>query len=172
MSSVFSIIGGYMQVIYTVFALIVLLSKKISIEKKLLNSLFNFNIKQKKIILSIEYEKKLDYNSSLDKTKQNKYIPYEAKKSILMNNKNKRRHSQLVLNINKNNQNITTLKKFGSNKNIIPSGIREMKSQANISEDGFIEIIKTVSKEKIKNTNNNNQSINRSKANMLNQEDN
>ena len=170
--SVFSTIGGYMQVIYTVFGLIVLLSKKISIEKKLLNSLFHFNIKQKKIILNIEYEKKLDYNSSLDKIKQTNYIPYEAKKSIIINKKKKKRHSQLILNINKNNQNITNLKKFGTNKNVIPSGIREMKSQANISEDDFIEIIKTISKDKFKNENKINQSINRSKVNMISQEDN
>jgi hypothetical protein len=63
MSQVFSTTGGYMQVIYTLFGLIALLTKKISIEKKLLNSLFNFNIKQKKIILCIEYKKKIDYIS-------------------------------------------------------------------------------------------------------------
>ena len=53
MSLVFSTTGGYMQVIYTILTLIDLLTKKFSVEKKLLYSLFNFNIKQKKIILSI-----------------------------------------------------------------------------------------------------------------------
>ena len=48
MSQVFSIIGGYMQFVYTSFALLSLLTKKISIELKLLNSLFNFNIKKEK----------------------------------------------------------------------------------------------------------------------------
>ena len=81
MSQVLSTTGGYMQVIYTLFGLIALLTKKISIEKKLLNSLFNFNIKQKKIILCIEYKKKLDYISSFDKVKKCSYIPYEAKKT-------------------------------------------------------------------------------------------
>lgn len=81
MSQVFSTIGGYMQVIYTSFTLVSLLTKKISIEQKLLNSLFNFNIKKKKIILCVEYKKKLDYVSSLNKRKNN-YIQYQARKSL------------------------------------------------------------------------------------------
>ena len=44
MPQVFSITGGYMQLIYTIFGIIVLLSKKLSIERKLLNSLFNSSI--------------------------------------------------------------------------------------------------------------------------------
>ena len=67
MSQVFSTTGGYMQVISTFFSLISLLTKKISLEKKLLNSLFNFNIKNKKIILCVEYQKRLDYNTTLNK---------------------------------------------------------------------------------------------------------
>ena len=64
MSEVFSITGGYMQLIFSVFGIISLLTKKMNIEKKLLNSLFYFNIKQKKVILSIEYKKKLNFATS------------------------------------------------------------------------------------------------------------
>ena len=95
MSQVFSTTGGYMQVIYTLFSLIALLTKKISIEEKLLNSLFNFNIKQKKIILCIEYKKKLDYISSIDKVKKCSYIPYEAKKTH-SNQKKKKKEVVLI----------------------------------------------------------------------------
>ena len=59
MSEVFSTTGGYMQLISTIFALVTLFTKKFSLEKKLLNNLFSFNIKQRKIILNIEYKKKL-----------------------------------------------------------------------------------------------------------------
>ena len=81
MAQVFSATGGYMQMMYTIFGLVVLLSKKISIEKKLLNSLFNFDIKQRKIILCVEYDKKLDYHSSLKGIgKEANFIQYGAKK--------------------------------------------------------------------------------------------
>ena len=53
MSEVFSITGGYMQLISTIFMLITIFTKNINIEKKILNKLFNFNIKQRKIILTI-----------------------------------------------------------------------------------------------------------------------
>ena len=57
MAEVFATTGGYMQLLYTVFGLISILTKKMNIEKKLLNSLFYFNVKQRKVILSIEYKK-------------------------------------------------------------------------------------------------------------------
>ena len=47
MSEVFSITWGYMQLISIIFALIVLLARSINLEQKLLNNLFNYNIKQK-----------------------------------------------------------------------------------------------------------------------------
>ena len=105
MSQVFSTTGGYMQVISTVMTLIALFTKKFSLEQKLLNSLFNFNIKQRKIILSIEYEKKLDYNLSLEKKKkrENKFIPYKARKSIISDKKKKDRRSGFLVVENLNN---------------------------------------------------------------------
>ena len=178
MSQVFSTTGGYMQIIYTIFGLVVLLSKKISIEKKLLNSLFNFNINQRKIILCIEYEKKLDYNSSFDKgkgRKESNFIPYAAKKSIFVKNNGNRRYSHFnYLNMNKSNKNIETMKKSDTNQNIIPSAMKEIKKDTFEQRENFIKIFKMVPKLKIKkNTSTNivNQSINRSKVNMLNQDD-
>jgi len=178
MPQAFSITGGYMQIIYTIFSLIVLLSKKISIEKQLLNNLFNFNIKQRKIILCIEYEKKLDYNSSLVKDKEKNFIPYAARKSISIKN-DKKRNTYLNMNVNKINKKISLLKKSDTGQNIIPSGIKEMISQNMISEDGFLEIFQKISiekdkgnKEKEKNKQLINQSINRSKVNILSQGDN
>ena len=105
MAEVFATTGGYMQLLYTVFGLISILLKKMNIEQKLLNSLFYFNVKQKKVILSIEYKKKLNYvttkafNEKTDnpikdtyeisknnnKNKNINFIPYLAKKSPLKN---------------------------------------------------------------------------------------
>ena len=77
MSEVFSITGGYMQLISTIFMLITLFTKNINIEKKILNKLFNFNIKQRKIILSIQYQKKLNYLIQNEKGYINSFIPYK-----------------------------------------------------------------------------------------------
>ena len=162
MSLVFSTTGGYMQVIYTILTLIALLTKKFSVEKKLLNSLFNFNIKQKKIILSIEYEKKLDYNASFDKNKgkENCFIPYEAKKSIVSNRG--RRNS--IFFFNRNINKIPVIKNSGSESVSVRKKGR--KTQNYVSEEGLIEIFGGVSKEKERNENIN-QSLNRSKNNMI-----
>ena len=165
MQQVFSITGGYMQLIYTIFGLLVLLSKKISMEKRLLNSLFNFNIKERKIILSIEYQKKLDYYSSLDKGNENNFIQYEAKKS----KKKSFKRNSVTANL-RNFENIQTIKKTDTGQNINKDN-RDSKSQNLITKNGIIEIYKKFSKEKKKKGNFGNQSIDRSKINMLNKED-
>ena len=166
MSQVFSTTGGYMQVISTIFALISLLTKKISLEKKLLNSLFNFNIKNKKIILCVEYQKKLDYNTTLNKGSDNNFIPYEAKKSIISHMRNRRRNSILILD---KNDTTPALRKRISKDNEILKNVHNYKFNEDINE-----IFKNLSKEKEQNsnTNVNDQSINRSKVEMLNKEEN
>ena len=58
-------------------------------------------------LLSIEYTKKLEYKSSL-KSKQDTFIPYEPRKSII--SKRSRRDSFLILNKNKPN-NFDTIKR-------------------------------------------------------------
>ena len=169
MSQVLSTTGGYMQVISTIFSLISILTKKISLEKKLLNSLFNFNIRQKKIIFSIEYEKKLDYNSPLNKRKDSAFIPYEAKKSIISNLKG-RRKSIFVYNKRKTSISPVLERKISQDH---PS-IKNIQIQNPITKDGIIGIIKKISKTKLKTQKDNNtseQNINRSNINMLNKED-
>ena len=170
MSQVFSTTGGYMQVISTMFALISLLTKKISLEKKLLNSLFNFNIKNKKIILCVEYQKKLDYNTTLNKGRDSCFIPYEAKKSIISNMRNRRRNSILIL--NKKDTTSPALKKRISKDNQILKNVQNYRN-SKFNED-LNKIFKNLSKEKEQNsnTNVNDQSINRSKVEMLNKEEN
>ena len=100
-SEIFSIIGGYMQLIYSIFNLLTLITKNINVEKKLLNSLFNFNISKKKIILSIRYEKRLKYLIHLEKGEINSFIPFVAKKSL---KPYKKYNKQFKYNINNNNK--------------------------------------------------------------------
>ena len=169
MSQVLSTTGGYMQVISTIFSLISILTKKISLEKKLLNSLFNFNVRQKKIIFSIKYENKLDYNSPLNKRKDSAFRPYEAKKSIISSLKSRRKS---IFVYNKKEQDISPVMKRKISQDH-PS-IKNIQMQNPITEEGILGIIKKISKTKLKtqkDDNNSEQNINRSNINMLNKED-
>ena len=182
MSQVFSTIGGYMQVLSTLLSLIVLLTKKISIEKKLLNNLFNFNFKQRKIILSIEYEKKLDFNTSMDKERIKRYIPYEAKKTIVNNGKYRRNSIIFV----RNNKKLTPeIKKSFTDTNFMndkKNNIIQNNNQnpnKNKRAENVEEIFKKIKKNNdIEGENEKDQSamidqsINRSKVNMITKEDN
>jgi hypothetical protein len=121
MAEVFSITGGYMQLISTVFALINLFTKNLSAEIKILNKLFNFNVKQRKIILSIQYEKQINYNAHLKNNSMNYSIPFKARKSlnpyqaIIHPKFNKRPQKDLIDKKNEHHENYTH--KFNSQKN-------------------------------------------------------
>lgn len=100
-SEVFSIIGGFMQLISNIFVLLTLLTKNINIEKKLLNDLFNFNLKQKKIILSIKYTKKLNYLMHCEKDDFKSFLPFSPIKCL-----NSYKSSNQQINAYKKNENI------------------------------------------------------------------
>ena len=53
-SEIFSRIGGYMQLMNTVFLLLTSIINKINSEIKIINSIFNFNIKENKMILKLK----------------------------------------------------------------------------------------------------------------------
>jgi hypothetical protein len=50
---IFSSIGGYMQLMNTAFILLSIIINKFDLELKILNSIFKFNLKKKKIILKL-----------------------------------------------------------------------------------------------------------------------
>ena len=121
MSEVFSITGGYMQLISTIFALINLYTKNLCAEIKILNKLFNFNLKQRKIILSIQYEKTINYNAQIKNNSSMKYsIPYKARKSLnpyqSINQLNFRKNSKKD-NTKKKKEHEHYVRKFNSQKN-------------------------------------------------------
>ena len=175
MSFVFSTTGGYMQLIYTILTLISLLTKKFNLEKKLINSLFNFNIKERKILLSIEYENKLGYNFSFEKEKEkgkeknnNNFIPFKAKKSIALSKFRDKRNSIFLFNRRFNSKNPFIKKNDVEQISIIK---KELKSQNNFSEEGFVQVFNKIPKEKDINPNNLDQSINNLKPNIINHSD-
>ena len=57
MSEVFAITGGYMQLISTIFSVITFLVNKINNEIQLVNSIFNFYPKKRKISLKYQLQK-------------------------------------------------------------------------------------------------------------------
>ena len=93
-SEVFSVTGGYMQLISAIFLVITLFTKNLSVERKILNKLFNFNIKQKKIVLNILYEKKLNCLVRNEKGDLNAFIPFFAQKRI---------YHEKIINFHQNN---------------------------------------------------------------------
>ena len=174
MAEVFATTGGYMQLIYSIFSIISLLTKKMNIEKKLINSLFYFNIKSKKVILSIEYKKRLNYattNTIIEKTdnetkpikgitkkndnnKNINFIPYLAKKTPMI-----RKYSK-AFQIEKNNRN-EKMNINLSRKSISFGNINHLEKlfnrQNDASKDGLIEISKgqknNMNKKNLINTN-------------------
>ena len=119
-SEVFSTIGGFMQLISNIFVLLTILTKNVYIEKKLLNSLFNFNINKQKIILSIKYAKKLNYLLYYEKEGFNSFIPigaYKSQNPYIANqlNKSEVKNDFLYLK-NNNNYSFSPLKKSRSGR--------------------------------------------------------
>jgi hypothetical protein len=173
---IFSLIGGYMQLLYTIFTLLIMLTKNINIEKKLLNSLFNFNLKERKIIFSIQYEKKLYYLVHTDKGDINNFIPFVARKKNLKSIKNtytnnnnsncNNYHTQKrneIICLNKNNSFIPLIKKSISGSVHFKNDIKNRKK--NYSDKEVSQFHKL---SKYKNINfNDEQNVNRSKINML-----
>ena len=65
-SEVFSNIGGYMQLIYTIFSIISIIANNLGPEIKILNGIFNFNVQNNKIMMKIKSLK--DFNIINSKT--------------------------------------------------------------------------------------------------------
>ena len=117
-SDIFSKIGGYMQLMNTVFLLVTSIINKLNSEIKIINSIFNFNIKDNKMILKCKSFK----NS-------NKIMNYKYNKknsnSIFSSNKGKNNLTIESINKSKNNfinkdndlLNISSINNTNNNKN-------------------------------------------------------
>ena len=175
MSEVFSITGGYMQLISTILAIITLFTKNLNVEKKILNRLFNFNINQRKIILSVQYEKNLNYLINLEKGDETYFIPFQARKSLhpysyktfnaQIFNKIKQNEN---FNIKTNNNTFGNLKKKYSEKNRSLKSVIKSCSESEEGHGTFQNIKKNFKIPNIKIQRNNN---NKSRMMMLSNDD-
>ena len=133
-------------------------------KKKILNNLFNFNIKQKKIILSINYSKKLNYLIHHEKGEMKFFIPFGAKKS-LNPYKNIKKKNLLVL--NKNNSFSPMLKKSASGTIEFKFNCIKNKTKSNISDKFINQKLNNHIISKYQNNTNMEHNINKSKMIML-----
>ena len=109
-SEIFSRIGGYMQLMNTIFLLITTIINKIDSEIKIINSIFNFNVKDNKIILKLSYFK--DFYSSGILKSNDKTILFSSKKSkngLKCSDIDNRSKNNLILKKSENNNNISLL---------------------------------------------------------------
>ena len=83
---VFASTGGYMQLISTIFTLLSLISNKLIPELKIMNGIFNFSLKNQKMMMKINTIK--DFNSAYTQNNFNNYIYFPSKKSISQGKKN------------------------------------------------------------------------------------
>jgi hypothetical protein len=109
-SEIFSRIGGYMQLMNTIFLLITTIINKIDSEIKIINSIFNFNLKDNKMILKLTTFK--DFHSPGVLKINDKTTLFSSKKSINdlkyqeMDNRSK---NNLIFKKSENNNNISLL---------------------------------------------------------------
>jgi hypothetical protein len=78
LTEILSKMGGYMQLIYTIFSILSLVINKFDSELKIINSIFNFNLKEKKMGLKF---KSLDFDS-ISMLSSNKNLIFSPKKSL------------------------------------------------------------------------------------------
>ena len=111
-SEIFSRIGGYMQLMNTVFLLLSSIITKIDSEIKIINSIFNFNIKEKKMIMKVSSFKKFKkeiylkshktgFSTSKDIVYNKKQIEYDNKSKNNLIIKEKDNISALIFSENK-----------------------------------------------------------------------
>ena len=116
MPEVFSIIGGYMQLINTIFTLLSILTNGLIPELKILNSIFNFNLKEKKMTLRINSLKK---HLSSGKLRRSIYFPSDTilSKKNFHQNLNKNILSGLDINNKQDSNNISKNTLIGNDHN-------------------------------------------------------
>ena len=78
-SDILSRIGGYMQLMNTVFLLLTSFLNKFHCELKIINSIFNFNLKQNKVIINFKTLKAQNLSSN---SRTNKISIFSPKKSL------------------------------------------------------------------------------------------
>ena len=113
-SEIFSRIGGYMQLIYTLFSIMALFLNKLNLELKIINSIFNFDLDKKK--MALKYQSLRDFDS-ITIPSYNKNLIFSSRKSVKSNRKSNRndiKSRQLIL----SNKNLTSMLKLAKDKKL------------------------------------------------------
>ena len=154
-AEIFSRIGGYMQLMNTIFLLLTSIVNKLHSQLKIINSIFNFNLKHNKVILKFQT---LKDTNTIKNARNNKRVVISSKKSLFNFN-------QLEDNKSKNNLIIKDKEKEKEFSNF-SSGLNICENKKNESKN-FIRISKksNISFENSKNDNNNKK--NEKSQNML-----
>ena len=133
---IFSLIGGYMQLLSTIFSLISILTN-LDLEVKILNNLFDFNLKQNRMTIKINNLKDFNY----DKHINNKHYHYTSKKTLIFQKIKIKSNKNLIYNRNNNSSihsftknNLISNDNNNQNRNILP--IININKFNNIEENG------------------------------------
>ena len=118
MSDIFSKVGGYMELMNTIFILISSFINRLNSELKIINSIFNFNTKENTMILKL---KTLNEFGTISKS--NKNTLFSSKKSFnsirKLNSQNKSKNNLIIKNSNNlYNNNISVINISDNNNKI------------------------------------------------------
>ena len=120
---IFSRIGGYMQLMNTIFLLVSSIINKLHSELKIINSIFNFNIKENKMILKLQSLRDCNLINNLKHKKINTFTQKKHIDDIKQNeNDNKSKNNLLFKEkefCNISSLNISNDKKNNENQNYI-----------------------------------------------------
>ena len=103
---IFSRIGGYMQLMNTVFLLISSIINKISCELKIINSIFTFNIKENKMILKVQ---SLNNNNKIQNKKPSVFSQNKSSNDIKQIDNGNKSKNHLIIKDNDYYNNISSL---------------------------------------------------------------
>ena len=150
-AEIFSRIGGYMQLINTIFILLSSIINKIHSSLKIINSIFKFNIKANKMILKFHPINELN---TIIKSRSSNYLVFSSKNSIenikqlkyfkkskneLMSRENDYSHVSSIFNISENKKmNINEHHRIGKNVNhvnVIPFENEKINTKNSLTSD-------------------------------------
>ena len=108
-SEIFSRIGGYMQLIHTVFLLLSLIINKFNSGLKIINSIFNFNLQNKK--MALKYQSLRDFDS-INIPIYNKNLIFSSRKSVKTNKIENNNNNVIIM-----DSNISSIFNYSNNNN-------------------------------------------------------
>ena len=147
-SQLLSKIGGYMQILYTLFLLITSIINKLNNEIKIINSIFDFNLKEKKMILKLKSIREFNQNIGIKINNNLEFSPENKLKRKKIEFENKSKNNLIIeenniynispLNISDNkkiNESQNYIIKINNKKNFVGFGNSNSKKSINEIND-------------------------------------